>query len=600
MVLHSEVRDLLAFIKDKKNLRSLVREIEGGTSPRDEDVAHVLDLVNRWNQYPTFVRQIKHDISIVSEYSSRCQYSHKAAGGEQGEDVVLRDRVYYPHNPQPHTIITPKSDSSCFINNDSNARDLDNNYNTCTNAFASPETLTPETLTIESFIPTTLTNPSHTYTPRTKDIHTAYQREGIVGDFATRELLFYSILGKVNVGIESLPGSGKSALLHATLRLLPPKEYVVVNHATTGSLYTNPALQQASFIVIPELQKVFTPEIEEIIKNLAEGQASTHTRTSADRRSVDTLRIDKKSILYSFAITNRHHKKQDEEFLRRFLVLHTDISTKQSKDILKEYARSTFLAPTHNNEEEQFDKEGFTHHLACCIASKRTILNPYLEYITANLPTTISNTLRIRSCIKYFDFVIQGATRFYRENTFETSVGAGIEGKRGVEQGCKGRVNSGIIFSHYHENAQVLPLVGEAIVNTIYGLDVLDRAVLSLNTQDRPVQEFKDDFYTTFGSSAIIRKRLDESLERLVDQGLLRVDTRIHSTSQLPQFVFNKDEAIAAADARMREFYPAQREEWFSKQKFANNLQGDNHAEDGSEGCSDGCTEGTIPKEVGE
>ncbi len=490
MIPQHEIRDLLHFIENKKDLRTYIQELESGLPPEDTKIRQFLDLQEQWKAYPIFVRQIAPDLKKIEFYATHLPHRPKGNDIFPGETQISSYQQHYPPNSQ-----------SAF----------------------SGKTIS--------------------YNPTSDDIHTFFTSKNIVGEEKNRELLLYAMLGKVNIGIESLPGSGKSALLHAAVRALPAEQYVVVHHATTGSLYANPQLQRASFLVIPELQKVFTPEIEEIIKNLAEGQDVTHTRTSADRTSIDTLRIEKKSILYSFAITNRHLKHQDEEFLRRFLVLHTDISTKQSREIMSNYALSNFSG-CNSSQDSSFDCKTFESHVAHCLSSTAAILNPYFEYIISNFPPEIAGHLRVRSTIKYVDSLIKGATKFYQ----------------------LGKPAPLMVFSSAYENERIMHLIEEPFLNHLYGFDVVDRAVLSLVREPRLRTDFNDEFQATYGSSTIIKKKLESSLERLAAQNYITLNTTIQMLNPLPRLTFKREEAVQMADSNMHKFYPEYRDAWFSQQ----------------------------------
>ena len=378
--------------------------------------------------------------------------------------------------------------------------------------------------------------------PCREDIQKMYDLQGIVGEESNKELLIYGICAKANIGIESLSGSGKSALLYATLGALSDEDYCIVHQATQKSLYHNSHLAQAHYFIVPELQKIFTLEIEEIIKNMAEGAEATYTRTNSKGTGIDSFSLKDKSIIYTFALTNKHFQQRDEEFIRRFIVLHTDISISQNELVARSYAHLDFWSISDEYKKEYFNS--WMKHLKTCLSSTSKVRNPFLEHLVDTMPKQISGKMRFRSMIKHLQTLIKGSTLFHYSST-------------------ESRLSkfSSDIFSTLHDNSRVLELFGDTLIDNIYGINVLERCVLNyLGSEPQDYESIKERFIEDYQPGV----SFDSLINSLSQKEITKVKGS-YITCQLPIITLDPVEAYDNALELMLNHYPKAVEYWKSE-----------------------------------
>ena len=505
MSLPQSTRKLCQFFEDKKHLRERIEKISAGAILPLSEVELLLSLEEKLKAYPSFSRGLHTNLSELK---------------------TLVKNIPHSEEKTPETI-PPQQ-----------------NYNTVPPAltFPSETALTKtafKTATQKKilFIAQSLEKEISSFPPPPQLIHDFYEAQGIVGEEKNRELLLYGALAKANLGIESLAGSGKSALLYALLQAFPKESYKIIHQATGKSLFNNPERNNVKFWVIPELQKIFTQDIEDLLKNLTEGVSATYTRTNARRDGVDSFEIKKKAVIYSFAITNKHLKERDDEFYRRFIILHTDISRQQNQEVAKKFAERDFT----EKKGEKIDNS-LPQRIAVALEFNGEVKNPFLPYIVESLPSEISGQMRFRSSVKYLHSLVAGCTLFYSPH---------------LQEGRK------MLFSTLEDTKRVLALYEEVLVDNLYGLSVVDRALLNLTSESpKTKNEILMAFQENYGEVARV---FHQSLDRLVAVGLVNREEDYHSRKNLSLPTFESEKAISAADSLMKAHYPLQRDEWYEQ-----------------------------------
>lgn len=388
---------------------------------------------------------------------------------------------------------------------------------------------------------------TNNFVPTVEAIDNYFESEGLVGEKKTRELLIYGVLARSNLGIESLSGSGKSALLYALIHALPNSKYKIIHQASGKSLYEDPEMSQAEFWIIPELQKVFSQDIEEIIKNLTEGVDTTYTRVNKKGTGVDTFNISKKAVIYSFAITNRHLKARDDEFYRRFIILPTDISRRQNKEVALKFAETDFQGNGDTGPVNQFKQ-----HLSDSLESKTIVRNPYLEYLVQSLPANISETIRFRTTVKHLQNLIRGCSLYYSKENYLTE-----------PLDSHSEQFDNVLFSTFYDNQRVMHLYGQVMFDNIHGVSVVERGLLDL-VQAAPgnIVQIMESSVETYGQNFV----LPEQIDRLLNIGLLAYEGDELRAAPITDLNLNFEEALASADRLMKEKFPWQREQWHEKQ----------------------------------
>jgi hypothetical protein len=514
------------FFVDKNEMEGYLRRINKGELPELETINSFLDNGERYSHNPTLYHSLELSLAELKRLQARFNLKHNQSNtfraktviinAEYVEDTASNQDNMHQDNVTPITSIQPKVLSSPSKSEPQTSPSSTISYTQPSQA--AKRIITPLTLTPTS-------------------IHSFFSFQGIVGEEKNRELMMYGLVARANMGIESLSGSGKSALLYALLKALPPERYLTIHQATDRSLYHNPKINSSNYIIIPELQKIFSKDIEEIIKNLTEGVDSTYTRTNSKRNGVDTFKINKKPILYSFAITNKHLKERDDEFYRRFIIFHTDISREQNKKVALSFAERE-LQPEATTD----DYSAWQSHISNCLDSTAEIKNPFLPHIIESLPPEISEQVRFRSSVKYLHQLICGATLF--NSTANNNVD---------------KINQKYLFSGLSDNLKVTELYEQVLVDNLYGLSVIDRALLNL-LDDEPTHTgaVKQKFGEVYATSIPI----EDSLSKLTASGLVGKEGDAYRLRIAPKITLNPERALDAADKFMQLHYPKYRDQW--------------------------------------
>lgn len=515
---HSNLaKNLNQFFIDRDKLEITLKQIEEKKDISQQEINTLLQQLEQWTTYPSFYRSIEHNFKKLQEIS------------------ILST----PSIKNNHEIVPTTTSSSSTL-----------------------KIITPSPTTAQSSSQITSTKPSHQQLssshqqysqPSSSTINNFFRSQGIVGEEATQEILIYGSLAKANIGIESLSGSGKSALLYALLKALPQESYQIIDQATGKSLYNNPNINKTEFWIIPELQKIFSQDIEEIIKNLTEGIATTYTKTNKTKDGIDSFTIQKKSVIYAFAITNKHLKNRDEEFYRRFIILPTDISKEQNKRIALNFAQREF--EEDNSQNQQNDYKLLPHHLKSCLEYKGEIKNPFLEYILSSLPEEISTQLRFRSSLKYLQSLTKGCTLYHTNQS---------------------QRQEKTIFTTIYDAQKTLTLYQPILANNIFNLNVIDQALLSLTPTETPtkklteeeslplepltLQTLQSNFYERYPALD-----LEESIDKLLQQGLIYKKNNVIFQKQIPQINLDLEQALHYASDLMLKHFPTEHDSWYSQ-----------------------------------
>lgn len=388
------------------------------------------------------------------------------------------------------------------------------------------------------------------YSPSIEDIGTFFEHQGVVGEERTRELLVYAALGRAAVGIEGLSGSGKTKLKDALLQLLPEAMYKEIRSVSGKALFYDSKLREGKidFLVMAELQKAIgDSKVKEILKDLSEGSSSTHEKVNSSRDGLDKLEIKADSLIYTFAIGNEYakSKNRDAELLRRFLVLHTDMSEEQNRKVT--------LADEHpaaEQEAHEYQDQKFKSYITSCLNSEYEVYNPFLEYLITALPPSLSSrNNNMKSFKRYLRKLIEGSTIYHHQERPEE-----------MEEGRK------IIFSTLYDNIRVVSLDGNVIPNNLRRISVVERAILnSLQPEKGYTLDEIDQSLIYFDEKAQLLK---PSVEHLVELGLLV--EKPSSERSFPQYFKGDEEglsfdwkvALDEAEEIMRKEYPLALPAW--------------------------------------
>ena len=277
-----------------------------------------------------------------------------------------------------------------------------------------------------------------------------FDEQGLVGEYKLRKLLVYSLLAKAHVGIESLSGAGKTAIMDPFLELFPQEELLVLQQTSDKALFNNTKINDYNYWVITELQKVTGHTFKEIIKNLTEGKSSDYSRTNNAKDGVDDFRISAgKTVYYTLAITNDYFKKKDPELSRRFIVFHTDISAEQNERVIKSFAESSFAS-----KEKSQISELLKGHVKEALAQNFDVRNPFYPYVTSLVPKELVSSVRVRSFIKHYKKLVDGSTIYHHFARSKQELSS--------QQGHN-------LFSSVFDNMHINELYGQMFYDNIMG-----------------------------------------------------------------------------------------------------------------------------------
>ncbi len=389
------------------------------------------------------------------------------------------------------------------------------------------------------------------FIPTVQDIGLFYESQGLVGEESTRELLLYAALGKVHTGIESLSGGGKSFLLDKFLEALPEGSYEAIQQISEKALFNDLASykkgeannsivyrKEIKYLVATEYQKVISNHfLEEVIKNIAEGKPSTYSRTNKSRDGTDHFELRAECVMYTFAINNpqARNKRQNAEIARRFLILHTDISTEHIEQVRSEQAERKLKSPL------EFNPDYFKQHLSQCLSRDEEVINPFLPYLEEILPSRLKANIKRLSFMPYLEKLIGGCTLFHY-----------------AERPTAGKN----LFGTIYDTAHTLSLDQSLIENNIQGLSVVERHILdTMETAREYSPEEISGFLPIFDGKQIV---VEEALTYLQEElrQLQLSPSGAYIKGQEERVVFDLNKAYESARTYMERQYPAVAEPW--------------------------------------
>jgi len=534
-------RNVNDFFDDKRRLCSYVENLSSGSEKvKLDELNHYLKLGEKWKLNSTFYRSIDKELLYLnnlaeflnSNYESKDRSNVQKVSisknnlleleeviGPQNDTKPFNKKQQQQQQQQPPQIYQlPESNDTSESNESGESKGL-------------PSSSVQSLYTSENSVPLL---PEKRFTPSAESISNFFDYQGVVGEEANCELLLYATLAKNNVGIESLAGSGKSVLLYALLEAIPKERYHIIHQATARSLYQDKENKNVDFWVIPELQKIFTKDIEEIIKNLTEGVSTTYTRTNSKRDGVDSFEIKKKAVLYSLAITNKHLKERDDELARRFIILHTDISKNQNKNVALMYAENELF---DDNSLSLNNTDLFKKHIAQRLNSNCSIKNPFLPYLVQTFPEKITSQIRFRSSVKYLQNLIQGSTLFYQPEQDK------------------------FIFSTLDDVERVITLYEKVLIDNLYGLSVIDRAVLDL-VSEFPEGISMNNLESNYSEKYPLIEPLKKSVQKLSLASLINNEGKEIKSDSI-NIQFDNEKAFGVASMLMEKYFPNHFQEWF-------------------------------------
>lgn len=245
-----------------------------------------------------------------------------------------------------------------------------------------------------------------------------YKNRGLVGE--TELALVQTVVatsGKyMGFGLEAPSGSGKSATMDLLVgrgdgedTALIKSHHVYFKDAgsATSFFYEADKINAAKIIVFFELQKDKSDMTVEAIKSMTEGKAATRKVTSVAKDDVLEQRILPKTVLYTLAIEN--DTKPDPELRRRCITMSTDVSKKQTANVLdiKAKARWDIDSISFLTAEEA---NTIRNDVNALLMLDYKVVNPFAEDF-AKIVADISPDQKVRSMMEHFWDVMEGVAK---------------------------------------------------------------------------------------------------------------------------------------------------------------------------------------------
>ncbi len=536
---HTSAKDMNDYFQDKRMLTTYIQSFKSGEKIDNDLVYALIETENRWKKYTPLYRSVRDDFGVlktlfIQKLQRETSEERKEKRDEERKEERKEERGEGKKEENQKNKTTKQGEERKQREQPKQIGEIKEEDRESSRISSYDNNLQQKKRIIEE--QEELISLQKQVHPSSALIHSFYDSQGLVGEYENRELLVYGALSRTNIGIESIAGSGKSALLYAFLKAIPEEEYFTIHQSTAKAFYNNPAINNAHIWVIPELQKIFSQDVEEIIKNLTEGVAITHTRTNKNHDGIDTFEITPKTIFYSFAITNKHLKYRDDEFYRRFVILHTDVSKEQNSKVAVHYAQADFSS----SDLSDTPKRILQHHLKNCLSSKTVVKNPFLEGILESFPREIKGHVRFRTAVKYLQALTKGKT-LYEQSTTQSSP---------------------LLFSSITEVVQTLSLYKHTLVMNLHGINALEAGLLQVlekNSEGISLNTLQEHFHDEYSSTLSCTDLIDT----LFSRELVRKDADKIFSVPFPKISFSPTDLLEKASALMKKEYPKEHDSWY-------------------------------------
>lgn len=414
--------------------------------------------------------------------------------------------------------------------------------------------------------------------------------KGLVGEkeiFLTGAIV--AVSGKpIGFGIEAPAGSGKTVVADLLFgdksadgpeALVDRKNMYFKDAGTSTSFfYDADAINKARIVLFMELQKDKTDTTVEAIKSMTEGKFATRRVTDVTTKTVKEQRIRPKTVAYTLAIEN--DTKPDPELRRRCITMATDVSKKQTKNVLRLKAQLRF---DHESSRILTDGERkkIRDDFNSILQTNFKVINPFAETFIESV-AAIAPDQKVRSMAEHFWNVMEGVTKLnYLDGRIEV-------GKDGTT-----------LVSNVQDLFQTLAIYKNAFIRDIYSIPPLGDIILKGFDDVSSVQETKktdtgglEQYGIHDGISSSrwvdvnhLRKAIKEKqkvvlaknvviqiCKQLVDAGYLEdwKDGSVIKYQIQEKFVEfdapNWKHLVEEASVRMKERYPKEHDRWLAEQ----------------------------------
>ena len=249
------------------------------------------------------------------------------------------------------------------------------------------------------------------------DITKFCRNHGLVGEsHVAITMTAVAISGKpIGFGIEASAGAGKTETLN-TIFAIEGKNHGLIDQkyvsfwesgSNTALYYKSDEINEKPILVSTELQKDKGDNTIEAFKSMTEGKSAKRNVTNMAQGTVDTQEIKPKTVIYSLAVENDY--KTGAELQRRFITMSTDVSKKQTEDVLRVKGMGRWDKKSTECMTD-LDVQKVKRSVNSLIPMKYNVLNPFAPFIS-EIMARIAPDQKIRSTSSHFFNVVEGVTK---------------------------------------------------------------------------------------------------------------------------------------------------------------------------------------------
>lgn len=415
--------------------------------------------------------------------------------------------------------------------------------------------------------------------------------QGLVGEKQTFltgacALITWKPLG---FGIISASGAGKSMTMdllvgdgHDDRVSLFNSKYFYFKDAgsATSFWYDAPLIKTKRGMILKELQKDQSHDSVEMIKSVTEGKSAMRKVTDKPNEGVIEQSIPPMPVCFSLAIENE--MKPDAELSRRCITVNTDVSKKQTENVLIKKAERLWDVKSNRLLSDEEEKQ--VRMLVDVVANTDVeVLNPFAPFYASEI-AKIAPDQKTRSLMGHFWNVIEGVAKINHLNN-PIYIKGGKKSKilvniQDMMQGMD------IYLDNFVRDIHGIPPMGDIVLEGFRDAAKDSQVQVGKKKSSSNLSQYTSDIplsasYNINEVRSAIKKHQNVNLKtktvrdicgQLVDAGYLEDDrsekvvtyTTTDPFTRLQKPDFNR--MLESASALVKEKYPEIFDEWYKKQ----------------------------------
>jgi hypothetical protein len=394
----------------------------------------------------------------------------------------------------------------------------------------------------------------------------------------------------IGFGIISASGAGKSMTMDLLVgdgqddRIsLFDSSYFYFKDAgsATSFWYDVPYIKTKRAMVLKELQKDKSHDSVEMIKSITEGKSAVRKVTDVVNDTVNEQSIPPMPVCFSLAVENE--MKPDAELGRRCITVNTDVSKKQTENVLIKKAERLWDVKSNRiftDEQEKSIRD--LVRVAC--NTEVEVLNPFAPFYASEI-AKIAPDQKTRSLMSHFWNVIEGVTKI---NHLNNPIYVKDGGKKpkilvNIQDMLQGM---DIYLDNFVRDIHGIPPMGDIVLEGFRHAALDSQVQVGKKKSSPNLSQYTDELplsasYTINEVRSAIKKHQNVNLKtktvrdicgQLVDAGYLEDDRSEKVVTYTTTDPFTKlkkpdfNEMLEAGATLVKEKYPEIYDEWYKKQ----------------------------------